>query len=169
MRVGGKRTGAGATALSVLLVPALAAAFSMEQQAAPVIDHDPGDLAAQGVVSWDTLRALDLSYESPFPGQTSVSTSFSEELERLDGQPVKLIGFVYPLEAGETHDYFLLSAFPPSCPFCLPGGATDLVEVRAAEPVPYSIEPVTLSGRLVLLHGDAGGLLYRLEDAAPLG
>ena len=32
------------------------------------------------------------------------------------------MGFIYPLEGGLKHEHFLLTAWPPSRPFCLPAG-----------------------------------------------
>lgn len=153
--------------LVLLLVAAPSGAFEISIAPTPIrpYDHDPNDLRMKGALSWDMLRELEIAYESPLPGQTSVTTSFTTALEEIDGKEVKLVGFLYPLEAGESHRYFLLSAFPPSCPFCLPGGVTDLVEVKAAEPVPFTYDPLVVSGRFALLRDDPSGLLYRLEGA----
>jgi uncharacterized protein len=150
-----------------VLAPMPGEAFTVTDQPLPgvVTDHDLNDLRLQGAVSWDTLRELEIAFESPLPGQTSVTTSFTTELQQLDGQEVKLVGFLYPLEAGETHERFLLSAFPPGCPFCLPGGPTDLVDVESSSPVPFSYDPIVVIGRFELLIDDDSGLLYRLHEA----
>src|SRR4051794_28672905 len=102
-----------------LLLSGPALAFSITGQQAPtqVTDHDPNDLRTKGAISWDTLRELDLTYETAGPGMTSYTQSFTSDLLKLDGTHVKLVGFLYPIEAGEAHQHFLLSAFPPSCPF----------------------------------------------------
>lgn len=128
-------------------------------------DHDPKALERAGVVSWDTLRELDVTYETKGPGMTDFRTSFTSELLALDGKTVKLVGFIYPLEAAEHHQRFLLSAYPPSCPFCLPGGATEMVEVLASSPVRFTYDSLVLEGRFELLRDDPSGLLYRLHDA----
>ena len=70
-----------------------------------------------------------------------------------------------PLDMGGKQKRFLLSAMPPSCPYCLPGGADQFVEVQAKRGVDYVTEPVVVSGRFVLVHDDTGGLLYRMTDA----
>jgi uncharacterized protein len=57
------------------------------------------------------------------------------------------MGFLYPLEGGVSHDHFLLTAWPPSCPFCLPAGPSQMVEVFCAEPVDFS-EGAILTGEL---------------------
>ncbi len=155
------------TLLLALVAPLRPGAFMLGPAPGVVRDHDPKDLERAGVVSWDLLRELDVTYESMGPGMTTFRTAFTSKLLELDGKSVKLIGFLYPLEAAEHHARFLLSAYPPSCPFCLPGGATEMVEVLARSPVPFTYDPLLLEGRLELLRDDPSGLLYRLHDAQP--
>lgn len=160
-------------ALLLLLVVALASAgagaplaFTLGPSGAPIgRDHDPKALERAGVVSWDTLRELDVAYETKGPGMTDFRTSFTSKLLELDGKSVKLVGFLYPLEAAERHERFLLAAYPPSCPFCLPGGATEMVEVLARVPVHFTYDALVLEGRFELLRDDPSGLLYRLHEA----
>lgn len=133
-----------------------------------VRDHDPARLARAGVVSWDVLRELDIVYETKGPGMTDFRTKFTSALEELDGKRIRLAGFIYPTEAAETYTQFLFSAYPPNCPFCLPGGATELVEVRAGVPIRFTYDPLVLEGRFELLRDDPSGLLYRLHDARPI-
>lgn len=123
---------------------------------------------ADGVVTWETLSNLDVRVETPAPLQTIFHIEFPENLLALDERIVRLKGFMYPLEAGETHRSFLLSALPPACPFCLPGTATTLVDIRSDRPVTYTLEPVMLEGRLNLLKDDDTGLYYRLTEAGPV-
>jgi hypothetical protein len=143
-----------------------ASAFTLGQQGFPGFrDHDPKVLERAGVVPWETLRELEISYESKGPGMTDFKSSFTTALLDLDGKEVKLAGFIYPLEAAEAHERFLLAAYPPSCPFCLPGGATEMVEVLAKPPVRFTYDAIVLAGRFELLRDDPSGLLYRLHDA----
>lgn len=162
-----------ASAIHIVLTLALllaqlpsAAAFNLQSGiAAQGRDHDPKLLERAGVVSWDVLRELDVTYETKGPGMTSFRTEFTSALHELDGKSVKLVGFIYPLEAAEAHQRFLLAAYPPSCPFCLPGGATEMVEVVASTPIRFTYDALILEGRFELLRDDPSGLLYRLHDA----
>lgn len=153
--------------LALLLTPMPeAAAFNLESRALiQQRDHDPKVLERAGVISWDILRELDVTYETKGPGMTSFRTEFTSALHELDGKSVKLVGFIYPLEAAEAYQRFLLAAYPPSCPFCLPGGATEMVEVFASTPVRFTYDALVLEGRFELLRDDPSGLLYRLHDA----
>jgi len=155
--------------LLVIATPETTLAFALGQSPVQLgRDHDPKQLERAGVVSWDILRELDVVYETRGPGMTDFRTSFTSALLELDGKTIKLAGFIYPLEAADAHQRFLLAAYPPSCPFCLPGGATEMVEVLASTPVPFSYDALVLEGRFELLRDDPSGLLYRLHDARPV-
>lgn len=99
--------------------------------------------------------------------QGKLGPAFPEALRPLQGKTVKLQGYILPIEAGQTHSYFLLSAWSPTCPFCLSAGPEAMVEVRARKAVKYSIDPVVVEGRLLLLDNDPGGVFYRLVEAVP--
>ena len=136
----------------------------------PVPRHDVHNQAPDApptALTWDELMNLEVTVETVAPLQSNFIVSYPEELKARDGTVVLLKGFMYPLEAGETHTYFLLSALPPSCPFCLPASARGLVEVMCDEGVRYTLEPVLLEGRFELLEDDelGTGLHYRLSAA----
>jgi uncharacterized protein len=167
-----------AFALAASLAPAAALAFTLQPAQEAGVDGeiaeahrsaftyvDPALAGIDGVVPWDTFAALDFTFESPFPGATSMTRTFGEAITALDGKEIRLAGFIYPLEGKEMQSHFLFSGFPPGCPFCLPAGPAQLVEVLCAEPVRYTDGPVVVSGRFELLQDDPSGLFYRLHDA----
>jgi hypothetical protein len=90
---------------------------------------------------------------------------FPKEVAALDKRDVRLEGFMMPLGMGVQQKHFLLTSVAPTCGFCLPGGAEQIVEIQARTPVKYVLDPVVLSGRFVLVHDGDGGLLYRLTEA----
>lgn len=134
-------------------------------QAGAQAPHDPMTSMlpdAKGAVPWSlmsktAIRKVDGKLGPDFPAA----------LRALNGQPVKLQGYILPLEAGETHKHFLLSAWSPSCPFCLTAGPEAMVEVKARSPVKYGLDPVVVQGRLQLLDNDPGGMFFRLMEAEP--
>ncbi len=89
----------------------------------------------------------------------------NDNVQTLNGQQVKLQGFMLPLEQAEKQQHFLLTAAPPTCFFCLPGGAESIVEVKCERPVAFSLEPIVISGTLEVLKNDELGLVYRLTKA----
>ncbi len=119
----------------------------------------------EGTVSWDVLGTMDVKVEVLAPLRSQMTKSFTKEVKALDRETVQIMGFLYPLEGGKAHERFLLTAWPPSCPFCLPAGPTLMVEVHAAEPVEFGEGAILMAGTFNLLENDSSGLFYRLEDA----
>jgi hypothetical protein len=124
------------------------------QQAAPALTE------RQGVLSWTVLADVR-SVEQ----KGKMVSEFSGRIRALDKTPVKVQGFMIPLEAGTSQKRFLLSASSPTCEFCVPGGPESFVEVRARQPVTYTNNPVIMSGNFVIAGNDGDGVLYRLTDA----
>jgi uncharacterized protein len=119
----------------------------------------------EGTVGWDVLGNLDVSAESIAPLRTIFRVSYSPEIKALHGKDVKLMGFIYPLEGGLEHEHFLLTAWPPSCPFCLPAGPSQLVDVYAGEPIEFTDGAIMIAGRFEVLRGDPSGIYYRMRNA----
>lgn len=120
------------------------------------------------VVPWELLGSVRTKFEK-VGDRGYVRILFPAELQALDGQVQRIQGYMMPLEPGDRHTHFLLSAVPTNCPVCLPGGPESLVEVRADQPVPYqALAPVVVRGRLAVLQQDPMGFFYRLSDAGPV-
>jgi hypothetical protein len=117
----------------------------------------------EGVVSWKTLAQVE-----PVKQGNKMVPQFSKEILGLDAKPVRVQGFILPLDLGDQQHHFLLSAVPPHCPFCLPAGPDAIVEVMAKKRVEYGFEPIVMSGRFAVLKNDPAGVLYRLTDAEPI-
>jgi len=130
--------------------------------AAPYLDKPLPEL--NGVVSWKTLAEVKTVRQ-----KDQFMPEFGKRVATLDKQVVRLQGFMMPLDMGEKQKRFILSALPPTCSYCLPGGPEQLVEVQAKTPVKYGFEPIILSGRFTVLRDDAMGLYYRLTDAVTVG
>ena len=160
-------------ALWLSLATAPASAFNPfgKRVSEPVPEHDVHNQvpdAPAEALTWDELMNLEVTVETTGALQSVFHVSYPDTLKAKDGSVVRIRGFMYPLEAGETHTYFLLSALPPSCPFCLPTSSRGLVEVTCDEGVRYTLQPVLLEGRFELMEEDAAlgtGLHYRLNNA----
>ncbi|WP_332824374.1 DUF3299 domain-containing protein [Ramlibacter sp.] len=152
-------------AATALLAAVLGAGVTPAQTPPPQPPHDPLTQMlpdAKGAVPWSLLsktaiRKIDGKLGPDFPAP----------LKPLNGKTVKLQGYILPLEAGQTHKRFLLSAWSPSCPFCLTAGPEAMIEVKARKDVKYSLDPVVVQGRLELLADDPSGMFFRLVDAEP--
>lgn len=135
-----------------------------EGGAAPEAEAPPAEVP-EGILPWDTLAQIGIEYASPAPGRTEVEIVFGPAVEVLDGAEVTLAGFMYPLEVGERHERFLLSPMPANCPFCLPAGPAQMVEVISTDALAHTFEPIVLAGRFEVLRQDPSGLYYRLTEA----
>ena len=113
------------------------------------------------IVAWETLANVSVTRQD-----NRYVPQFSPQILALDSRTVTLRGFMLPLEQGARQKHFLLSAQPPECAFCMPGTAEQFAEILARVPVKYVTDPVTLSGKFIVLRDESGGLLYRLTDAA---
>jgi uncharacterized protein len=114
----------------------------------------------KGVVSWQTLAQVSLIKQ-----KDRIVPDFAKEVAALDKKEVRLQGFMLPLDVGDKQKRFLLTATPPSCGFCMPGGPEQVVEVTTKVGIKVSQDPVVLAGRLVLVRDDPSGLYYRLIEA----
>ena len=128
--------------------------------------HDPRSAfkplqEREGVVSWSLLSTVTSKTE-----RARIVPVFPPAVQALNDKTVKLQGFMLPLEPGEKQKHFLLSGVPTSCSFCVPAGPEGLVEVRASTPVKYTVDAITLEGRMAVLKDDKFGLFYRIVDAA---
>ncbi|RYE81704.1 MAG: DUF3299 domain-containing protein [Oxalobacteraceae bacterium] len=132
-------------------------------------DHPPGAALptlkdVRGVLPWSQLEKVD-SYKAK---DGRLLPKYPERVLALDKQPVRMQGFMMPLEPGAAQSHFLLTVTTPSCAYCLPAGPEGIVEVKASAPVKFSYKPIVLSGQMHVLKSDPMGLYYRLTDAKPM-
>ena len=117
--------------------------------------------AAQSSVSWETLAQVRLVRDG-----ARFAPRFEPTVQRLQGQQVKVQGFILPITESGEQAHFILSASPVAgCFYCMPGGPESMIEVRLDRAIAFSYDPVTVSGRLELLQDDPMGMYYRLADA----
>jgi uncharacterized protein len=112
------------------------------------------------VLAWSLLTAITTKNE-----KNKILPVFGAQQMALNQKTQKVQGFMMPLEPGERQRHFLLTSVPLSCSFCLPGGPESMIEVRTKTPVKYSLEPVVVEGKFLVLNDDPYGLYYRMTDA----
>jgi uncharacterized protein len=116
--------------------------------------------ARTDVVPWSVLTAVKTKNE-----KNRILPVFNLDQMALNQKTQRIQGFMMPLDPGEKQKHFLLSSVPLTCAFCLPGGPESMVEVKTKTPVKYSMEPVVVEGRFLVLNDDSYGLYYRITDA----
>lgn len=121
----------------------------------------PNLTARADVVPWSVLTDVRTKND-----KNRILPVFNMGQLELNQKTQRVQGFMMPLDPGEKQTRFLLSSVPLTCSFCLPGGPESMVEVRTKTPVKYSIEPVTVEGKFLVLNDDSFGLYYRMTDAA---
>ena len=121
-----------------------------------------GDLPQAGLTRWATLMETTV-----VPVATGLEARFPPEVEALEGERVRIAGFMLPLDPTVEQKHFLLSASPPNCFFHVPGGPSTVIEVNARRSVPASFDPVVVEGVLQLVKVSEQGILFRLQEAAP--
>jgi len=116
----------------------------------------PAPAAAQTALAWPALSRVRVTGGRP---------SFDRAVNALNRRPVRLTGFMLPLEPTARHSHFLLTAIPMTdCFYCIPSGPESFVEIRAATPFPFTYERITLTGRFEVLTRDPVGF-YRITGA----
>lgn len=128
--------------------------------------HDPRSafkplVERDGVLSWQLLASVTSKVE-----RAKIVPTFAPAVQSLNGKTVKVQGFMLPLEPVEKQRHFLLSAVPTTCSFCVPAGPEGLIEIRTRTPVRFTVDALTLEGKLAVLSDDQYGLFYRVTDAA---
>jgi len=164
-----KRVFASALACSLLLGAVSASAQILSPLDLPA-GQGPGvhganspiaPLSARGdVLPWSLLTSVKTKNE-----KNRILPVFNSDQMALNQKTQRIQGFMMPLEPGEKQRHFLLSSVPLSCSFCVPGGPESMVEVKTRTPVKYSLEPVVVEGRFLVLNDDSYGLYYRLTEA----
>jgi hypothetical protein len=120
--------------------------------------------APKGAVSWEMLEKATVAVDESAKDGIA-RPRFTDEVAALDGKQIRVKGYIFPLSQASRQSRFLLTAYPPDCPFCMPAGPTQMILVESARPVEYSMEPVVVAGRLELQKTANNGLLYKVVGA----
>lgn len=122
--------------------------------------------APLGAVDWKVLFSIG-EEEIIDQGLSLFKPIFSPAVKKLNGKKIKIKGFMFPLDMAETQKHFLLSAFPPSCPFHAPGGPKHIIDINVEEGIEFTYDPLIIEGEMELIEFDEDdGLYYRLNNAA---
>ena len=120
----------------------------------------PNLTARADVVPWSVLTNVKTRTD-----KNRILPVFTLGQLELNQKTQRIQGFMMPLDPGEKQTHFLLSSVPLTCSFCTPGGPESMVEVKTKTPVKYSVEPLVVEGRFLVLNDDSFGLYYRMTDA----
>ncbi len=87
-----------------------------------------------------------------------------EKVEKLDGRKVKLTGFMYPLQQGDSIQYFCLLRTTQTCCYGPRPQFNQYVFVEMDAPTPfYRLDPVSCVGKSRVEPTPDEGYIYRIE------
>lgn len=90
---------------------------------------------------------------------------FPEDVKKMNGQTIKISGFMVPLESEEKFNHFLLSRRTPTCFFCPPGGPNEIIEVYSEKPTEWLEDLVTYEGKFELTDNKEMGVFFKMTGA----
>lgn len=111
---------------------------------------------------WPVLRTTRVSID---PAKGIFTAAFPNAVKALSGKPMKVSGFMLPLEPSARVKHFLLSKYTPVCSFCPPGDPNEVIEVRTRTAIPVSTRMMSVSGSFALQNNGEQGLFFQLSDA----
>lgn len=111
---------------------------------------------------WATLYTTKVKVDDK---TGTYSATFPDDVKKLNGQTIKISGFMLPLESTEKFMHFLLSKRTPTCFFCPPGEPNEIIEVFAEKPTEWVDNLVTYHGQMNLIQGKEMGIFFQLKKA----
>lgn len=111
---------------------------------------------------WDLLSATPTQVDRKSGLMTA---EFGDDLRKLAGKPLKIDGFMLPLEDSRETIHFALTRRNAGCPFCPPNRPTEAIEVILLSPLRVTGDLVSVRGDLVLQPSSAQGMFFQLRRA----
>ncbi|MBL8559799.1 MAG: hypothetical protein JNM47_13830 [Hyphomonadaceae bacterium] len=140
-------------------------ADALETVAMPLDTHGYRSAPRRGdSIPWNVLGATANRTEV-IGADSFVRPVFTPTVLALDGQRIRVNGYMNPMEESQLQRHFYLMAYPLSCPYCLSVGAQFVIDTRAPRGVRFTYDAILVEGRMELLHRDPDGAFYRLHDA----
>jgi hypothetical protein len=111
------------------------------------------------VMSWELLRKTT--------SKRSTGAEFAPDLEKMDGAPINIIGFMNPLYEFRGMKEFLLLPLPIECYFCgvPPLREVILVKMKEGTTADSANEPVMVNGNIRLNKGPGQKFYYAIDGA----
>lgn len=116
---------------------------------------------AKGAV-WDALLKTIVTFDEETGAYSAV---FPDDVKKLEGQILRVSGFILPLESSEKFTHFLLSKRTPTCAFCPPGGPSEIIEVYTKAPIEWDDGLVIIEGKFGFTNNQDLGVFFQLTSA----
>jgi hypothetical protein len=120
----------------------------------------------ESTIQEDTARTLTLTFSRLMAWEYDADndTPPPEKVEKLDGRKVKLTGFMYPLQQGDSIQYFCLLRTTQTCCYGPRPQFNQYVFVEMGAPTPfYRLDAVSCVGKFRVEPTPDEGYIYRIE------
>ncbi|MCR5876247.1 DUF3299 domain-containing protein [Phenylobacterium sp. J426] len=153
---------------SLGLVAAPAHALQRQQRPAAPTEAvwKPADTPPGGI-AWSLLESTKEITRTDAKGYIRSKPVFPPKVKALDGKPVKVAGYMMPLQNGTLQKHFVLLAYPPDCPFHLNPNPMQFIEIKSTVGFGFDYRVKVLKGTLKLGGHNEEGIFYRIWDAQP--
>jgi hypothetical protein len=125
--------------------------------------------AKNGALSWKLFgKTKSIEHKQTYPDGSyafTVTPDFDASLKAFKDKKVKLMGYMFPLDASDKQKDFLFGPFPVSCPYHYHTPPEMVVEVLSKDAIAFSYDPITIEGTLSLDFNEEQGVFYYLKDA----
>ncbi len=121
---------------------------------------------AEKPIESDTGKTLNLTFSRlmTWHYDAADNTPPPEKIAKLDGRKVKLTGFMYPLQQGESIQYFCLLRTTQTCCYGPRPQFNQYVFVEMEAPTEfYRLDPVACVGKIRVEPMPDEGYIYRIE------
>jgi len=154
-----------AVAIFAVAAPVAVPAAMQKGGKAPVEDVWQPAATPKGGVPWKLLESTRETQRLD-KGVIYSKPVFTAAVKALAGKPIKVAGWMMPLESASRQKRFVLLAYPPGCPFHFHAMPNQFIEVLAPGGVPVNErDPMVIAGTLQLTGQNESGVFYRLVGA----
>jgi hypothetical protein len=152
----------GATRLALTgLAAAVALTGLCAADAPPTLTYDPNHYQNNDPL-WEILNQTLVTADT---AKGEYTAKFPRVLMAREDKPIRITGFILPLEPKSYSAHFMLVRRNTGCPFCPPNAPTEAVEIFATKPFQYMGEEIAVTGRLKLVSASSEGLFYQINGA----
>jgi len=120
----------------------------------------------ESTVSTESVKELPLTFRELMKWDYGVEDNSlpPDDVEALDGQKVRLVGFMYPLQDGKELQYFCLLRSTQTCCYGPRPQYNQYVFVEMDNPTKFHrLDPVSCVGELFVEPTPEEGFIYRME------
>jgi len=151
--------------MGLVALPAASVSLMIVLASGPLFlsNHHPLPVGPAGSISWALLaQARDVDFT---PDQHYIPRHYPDAVKKIAGSEILIKGYMIAIRPNGTFSDFLLVPFPPTCPYCVPVGPSQIIEEHTSKPVAFSFEPVVIRGVLKLREDDVSNLFYSMVNS----